>query len=98
MAVRSNAPDHLIFHSPRRHSGTQLDPFVNRAKWASPLLIDLGDFCAIQFAVTKLFGIGSQVSFLATITSRYRKLMVSITERVISGQIRIAQITPVEIV
>jgi hypothetical protein len=47
MAVRSNAPDHLIIHCPRRHSGTQLDPFVNRAKWASPLLIDLGDFMLI---------------------------------------------------
>jgi hypothetical protein len=40
---------------------------------------------AIQFAVTKLFGTGSQVPFFAAITSRYRKLMGSITERVISG-------------
>jgi hypothetical protein len=39
----------------------------------------------ILFAVTKLFGTGSRVPFLAAITSRYRKLMGSITERVISG-------------
>jgi hypothetical protein len=40
---------------------------------------------AIQFAVTKLFGTGSQVPFFTAITSRYRKFMGSITERVISG-------------
>jgi hypothetical protein len=39
----------------------------------------------IQFAVTKLFGTGSQVPFLAAIISWYRKLMGSITERGISG-------------
>jgi hypothetical protein len=42
----------------------------------------LGD---ILFAVTKLFGTDSHVYFLAAITSRYRKLMGLITERVISG-------------
>jgi hypothetical protein len=30
---------------------------------------------AIQFAVTKLFGTGSQVSFFAAIIQRYRKFM-----------------------
>jgi hypothetical protein len=50
--------------------------------------------CGNQFAVTKFFAIGSQVSFFAAITQRYRKFMGSITERVISGSNSNSQMLP----